>query len=68
MKLFLTDDNHLYVNQIYDKPLLNIWIKNFIKKDIINIKKENNNYVIYSNKRYKLIDSVENNENFILSK
>ena len=67
MRLFLTGDDHLYVNQIYEKPLLNTWIKNFAKKDIINIKKENNNHIIYSNKRYKIIDSVENNEKFLSS-
>ena len=58
MKLILTDSKHLVTKHIYKTEFLNVWLKNYYEKDIINIKYNNNNIELYSNNKYKIIESV----------
>ena len=65
MKAFVADERHLYINHIHENSLLNFWIKSFSKQNIINIKYEDNKYIIYSNKKYKIIDSEDQKDNYV---
>ena len=57
MKLILTDSKHLVTKHIYKTEFLNVWIKNYYDKDIVNIKYNNDNIELYSNNRYKIVES-----------
>ena len=57
MKLILTDSKHLVTKHIYKTEYLNVWIKNYYEKDVINIKYNNDNIEMYSNNKYKIVES-----------
>ena len=67
MRMILSDGNHLTWKQIFDNKSSNFWLHDYHEDEIVNVKLNEQNYVIYSNKKYKIIKDFEDKNNVIES-
>lgn len=68
MRIYITDKEYLNIINIDKNEMLTQKLKTFEGNDIVSIQYENNNYSIYSNKKYKILKEQDDINSFLDSK
>ena len=65
MKIFIADKNNINVININKNELLNLKLKTYNGHETISIQYENNNYILTSNKKYKILETPDITNSFL---
>lgn len=65
MKIFIADKNNINIININKNELLNLKLKTYSGNETISIQYENNDYILTSNKKYKILEDANLTNSFL---